>query len=100
MIDKIYRVILLPRAKRDIYKIWHDISLQSPVAADRFVDKLDRRVSSLIEFPNRGAPRDDLRKGLRMHVEGNHLIFYRVRGLKVEIVRVVHGAMDLPKVFS
>lgn len=100
MIDKIYRVILLPRAKRDIYKIWHDISLQSPVAADRFVDKLDRRVLSLIEFPNRGAPRDDLRKGLRMLVEGNHLIFYRVRGLKVEIVRVVHGAMDLPKVFS
>lgn len=100
MTEKTYRVILLPRAKRDIYKIWHDISSQSPVAADKFFDKLDRRILSLIEFPDRGASREDLRKGLRMLVEGYHLIFYRVQGRKVEIVRVVHGAMDLPKIFS
>jgi toxin ParE1/3/4 len=100
MSEKAYRVILLPRAKQDIYKIWHDTSLQNPVAADKFIDKLDLRVLSLIELPDRGVPRDDLKKGLRMLVEGRFLIFYRVQGTKVEIIRVVHGAMDLPKIFN
>ncbi len=100
MTEKTYRVVVLPRAKRDIYKIWFDISLQNLVAADKILDRFDRRVLSLTDFPDRGSPRDDLRKGLRMLVEGNYLIFYRVRGISVEIIRVVHGAMDLPKLFN
>jgi toxin ParE1/3/4 len=100
MSDKALRVILLPRAKKDIRKIWSAISADSLAAADKFIDKLDGRVKSLISFPDRGAPREEISKGLRVLIEGKYLIFYRVNSSKVEIVRVIHGAQDLTRHFS
>lgn len=32
--------------------------------------------------------------GIRRRVHGNYLIFYRVEGDIVEIVHILHGAMD------
>jgi toxin ParE1/3/4 len=99
MSAKTYNIILKPSAKRDIYKIWYEMSQQGMAAADRFVDRIDRRVLSLAEFPDRGAPRYELSKGLRMLVEGKYLVFYRLIGSRVEILRVVHGARDLSRLF-
>jgi toxin ParE1/3/4 len=44
--------------------------------------------------------RDDVQKGMRMLVEGKHLIFYRVLEGRVEVVRVIHGSRDLTKIFN
>lgn len=35
---------------------------------------------------------------LRRRVHGNYLIFYRVSGESVEILHVLHGAMDYERV--
>lgn len=51
-------------------------------------------------MPDRGSPRDDLQQGLRMLVQGKHLIFYQVVESRVEVLRVLHGSMDLTRVFS
>jgi toxin ParE1/3/4 len=100
MNTKTFNIILKPQAKRDIYKMWHEMSQQNIAAADRFVDRIDKRVLSLALFPDRGALREELGNGLRMLVEGKNLIFYRVVGSKVEILRVIHGARDLSRLFS
>jgi plasmid stabilization system protein ParE len=38
--------------------------------------------------------------GRRSTVVGEHLIFYRVQGEKLEVVHVLHGRRDLPKMFK
>lgn len=99
----IFRVILRPQAKRDLRKIWLKIARENLSAADRFLAKIDGRVLSLTEFPERGAVRNDVSDvsdGLRMLIEGNYLIFYRTKTRNVEILRVVYGSRDLTKLFG
>jgi toxin ParE1/3/4 len=54
-------------------------------------------MSSLYDFPDRGAKRSEFGDGVRILIEGNYVIIYRKVRNHVEILRVVHGAMDLEK---
>jgi plasmid stabilization system protein ParE len=42
-----------------------------------------------------GAPRDDVRPGLRLTVHGRYNIYFRVTDTEAIIVRVVHSARDV-----
>ena len=65
------------------------------VVADAYLERIEARCWNLTEFPNRGTPRDDLMPGVRsLSFERRILIFYRVEGLLVEIMRVVSGARE------
>ncbi len=87
-------------AEEDLIDVWASIAVHNPVAADKYVRLLGLRIDSLFEMPERGAMRDDVQKGMRMLVEGKHLIFYRVLEGRVEVVRVIHGSRDLTKIFN
>ncbi len=88
-------VKLTARAEDDIIDIWFSIAQDSLINADRFVDALNERIGALSDYPERGAARPEIGKGVRLLVEGNYLILYRIKPPGVEIVRVVHGARDL-----
>jgi toxin ParE1/3/4 len=90
-----FRVRLSDRAEEDLIDIWLRIARDSPRNADRFLDVLNGRIDSLADYPGRGVPRPELGKGIRMLVEGNYLILYRVEAKAVLIARVVHGGRDL-----
>ena len=86
-------------ALHDLTEIWFTLALDSRTAAMRVVEAIDRRILALADFPEMGPIREDVAPDLRMLVEGNYLILYRVRSEAVEIVRVVHGARDLASLF-
>ena len=44
--------------------------------------------------PGAGKPRENISPGLRSHPVRRHVIFYREKKTVVEIVRVLHEAMD------
>ena len=90
-----FRVKLTARAERDLKDIWLVIAEHSLLNADRFLDQLESRIDSLIEFPDRGADRSEIAKGARVLIEGKYLIFYRKTAKAVEVLRVVYGGMDL-----
>jgi len=69
-------------------------------AADRLLDRIDHICGLLADNPQLGAARPDLAPALRYFVVGNYLIMYREAPHGVEIVRVVHGARDLPSLFQ
>lgn len=96
---KRWRVSLTARAERDLIDIWLAIAEDSPVNADRFIDRLSERIDGLADFPDRGALRRDIAAGLRMLVEGNYLILYRVKNNSVEVKRIVHGARQIEALF-
>jgi toxin ParE1/3/4 len=95
-----FRVQVNLEAEEDLIGIWVDIAQHNPVAAEKYLRLLGQKIDSLYDMPDRGQMRDDLLVGIRMLVEGKYLIFYRVIGKGVEVLRVVHGSRDLTKIFS
>ena len=67
------------------------------VVADGYQMRIRRLIRTLADFPNRGTPRELLGPGLRsITFERRQVIFYRVAGEQVVVLRVLHGARDLP----
>ncbi|MGH7024267.1 MAG: type II toxin-antitoxin system RelE/ParE family toxin [Caulobacteraceae bacterium] len=84
------------RAEQDLIEIWTYIARDNLTAADRLLDRIDDVCATLAEFPNMGEARPDLAEQLRYFVAGAYLVLYREVSGGVEIVRVVHGARNLP----
>jgi toxin ParE1/3/4 len=87
------------RAEEDLIDIWTFIAKDSVTAADQVLDRIDEVCARLADQPRMGRSRNDLAAGLRYFVADAYLVLYRVAGGGVEIVRVVHGARDLPSLF-
>lgn len=54
----------------------------------------------LAMFPHLGPARPDLTPDLRLWPVGDYLIFYRIEPERLVIVRILHGARDLPAQFD
>lgn len=94
----------LPRAARDVEEIADhllEVEFGGPRLADRFVAAVNDGLRRLGSQPRAGpaftSAESELR-GLRLwRIRGfpNHLVLYVARRDRIEIVRVVHGAMDV-----
>lgn len=51
----------------------------------------------LAHNPQAGVARDDVREGYRSFPEGRHLIFYREADGTIEVIRLLHDSMDVPR---
>jgi toxin ParE1/3/4 len=87
------------RAEEDLIEIWRYIANENVRAADKLVDRIEQTCRRLARNPRLGPARPDLAPELRFFVVGSYLILYRAIRDGVEIVRVVHGARDLPSLF-
>lgn len=83
------------RAERDLIDIWTRIAFDSPVAADRLLDKIQQSWQRLSAHPHSGADRSNLSPGLRSVRFGIYLSFYRVLAGEVVILRVLHGKRSI-----
>lgn len=83
---------LRPEAETDIHVITSHIAQDSPSAARRWLDDVQRRCRALGDMPGAGVARPDIRPDLRLFPMGDYLILYRTIDGGVEIVRVLHGA--------
>jgi toxin ParE1/3/4 len=72
------------------------IAIDKPKAADRFVGRIYAAEDLLANFPQIGEARADLAPELRKWTVGPYLMFYRVTPEGIDIVRILHGAQDLP----
>jgi toxin ParE1/3/4 len=95
------RVIRSTQAKRDLLLIWVHVAEDDIRAADALIDSFTEKLSLLARFPGMGPLRPELAPNLRSFPVGKYLLFYREgeRG-GIELVRVVHGARDLKRVFK
>lgn len=63
----------------------------------RYLDQLWTKFETLCKDPGRCRLRQDLFPGCRIAAEGRHVILFRVREEVLEIIRVLHGAMDFKR---
>lgn len=89
-----------PRASLDLIEIWSYIADDSVTNADAFIDKLYETMQLLADKPGAGRHREELAPGIQSFPFGRYLIFYRVVGGEIEIVRVLHGARDIENIFE
>jgi len=100
------KIRILPAADRDIDEQIAFISRENLDAAGRYVEALSAILEHIARMPGMGATREYRNPrldGLRMiPVPGfdNILAFYLVTQRTVDIVRALHGARDIRKVFS
>lgn len=89
-------------ARQDLLDHATWLAAGSPAAALRFLDAAEATIGALGRNPRMGHParfRHPLLKGMRtLPVAGfeGMLVFHLLRGETPEVVRILHGARDLP----
>lgn len=87
---------LSPSAQADIDQIWDCTCDRWDLdQADRYVWRLREVITDLSANPLLGRACDDIREGYFRMSAGSHVIFYRPSGADIEVVRILHGRMDL-----
>lgn len=94
------QLIILPAAKADLIEIGDFIAQDNPARALSFVAEIEAKMLQAAERPESFPARDDVHEGLRSARHGRYLIFFLARVEEVQIIRVLHGARDLPGIFS
>lgn len=75
------------------------IARDNPGRAASFLSEIEATMAEAAIRPMRFPARDELHKGLRAARHGRYLVFFIAQGGEVRIVRVLHGARDLPRLF-
>src|SRR5947208_533307 len=88
------------QAAQDLDDIYEYLAQFSLASAARVVQAIEQTCRNLARFPGIGTARDDLQPGLRSFPSGRYVIVYRPLTDGVRIVRIVHGARDLPSLFG
>ena len=94
------RAIFAPAAEADLEAIYDYIATDNAVAAATLVTRLEDLATRLAETPGIGRARTELLPDLRSFPFGNYVLFYRPTEGGIEIVRVLHGARDVPVIFG
>jgi toxin ParE1/3/4 len=94
------RYRLSREARADLEAIWAFIAKDNADAADRFIDRVTEKFKLLTRRPAMGRSCDELFPGLKRFAVGRYLIFYRTGPGVLDVLRVLHGARDIKKLFG
>ena len=91
--------VVSPTARTDLDSIWLYVAANGGEdAASKFFDQINERFLALAAMPSMGRAVTEVRPaGMRKLSMGKYLIYYRLAGRKVRIVRVIHGASAQPR---
>ena len=93
------RVRYTPEAEDDLVEIKSYISdqLLNPAAAIQLLTKITKRIRALEQFPEMGAPLSSvigIETEYRFLVCANYIVFYRIEGNHINIIRILYGRRD------
>jgi toxin ParE1/3/4 len=92
----VLRLVVAPLAESDLSEIAEFISQDSDQAAHKVLMRIERIVDLLLQRPFLGPPVvKPERTGLRKMTVVPYVVFYRVVGDDLQIVRVLHSSRDL-----
>lgn len=91
------KIIWLETAILDLQSLRKFIAKDSPLAAKKIAKRLVQMVQLLVEQPAAGRP-GRIHSTRELVVTGTpYIIPYRVKDNSIEILRVIHGAMQWPE---
>jgi toxin ParE1/3/4 len=93
------QVLLTPEAEESRIDIWGYVARENPDAADRLLERIDKKCRLYATQPQMGSLRPDLGRHVRCFPVGNYVVIYRPIADGIVVLLVVHGARDIPAVF-
>ena len=84
----------------DLEEIWDYVAEDSPINADRFIDKIYGKCLDLTELEGVGRQRNELIKGILSLPFRKYVIFFRRSKNKIEIVRVLRSSRNIESIFK
>lgn len=94
------RILFSPLAERDLEEIGDYIARDSPRRALSFIVELRAQCSKIAIAPQAYRPRPELGEGIRSCAHGNYVIFFHEGQSGLNIVRILHGSMDIEARFA
>ena len=94
------RVTRSEQAQQDLEGILDDLDSQSIQAADRFATKFEQSCDLHAKHSEIGASAEEYAPNLRHFTVWSYAIFYRPIDDGIELIRIIHGARDIPKLFE
>ena len=90
------------RASRDLDSVWKYLATHASIdVAEKVEEDLRSAIRSLSAMPGMGHERDETRgKPYRFWSVHSYLIVYRTEHGTLIVVRVIHGARDLRRLFG
>lgn len=96
-----YSLRLTPQAEVDMEEIWmHGAAKWSPEQADRYVDGITTVFDLLCAMPGIARERLEFTPPVRIHPSGAHLIIYRTVGDQLDVLRILGGRQDWPRLLE
>ena len=94
-------VVWSPEALNDVDQLWdYYASVAGRATADRILREIAKVVATIDEFPLAGRSRDELRPGMRSLSAAIHVVFYRLKNERPQIIRVLDGRQDIGEIFA
>jgi toxin ParE1/3/4 len=91
------RVRFSPAAQSDLSHIWDYTLLNwGEDQAEKYLRKIEKACGEIASEHNRGVSAAHIRTGYRKVSVGSHMLFFRLDGENLEIVRILHQRMDIP----
>jgi plasmid stabilization system protein ParE len=88
-LNDIWESIAMPR------DLWSASESSNVAAAEKFAESFEKICELLPKHPEVGLNRDDLNPGICSVQIQKYVIFYRIRGDSVEVLRVLRAALDV-----
>jgi plasmid stabilization system protein ParE len=82
---------LSSQAIRDLINIYKFLDDKNPIAGERLVSSIERKIKDTARLSLTGVSRDWISNGLRAVHHKNRCIYFRVKENELRILRVVHG---------
>jgi toxin ParE1/3/4 len=89
-----------PQAEIDLETILEDLQQKNPAMAERYATAFDDKSQRLAQFPEIGRSRPEIAPNLRSTLVHPYVIFYRLEGDAVQIIRILHGKRDLRSIIA
>jgi toxin ParE1/3/4 len=88
------KIRLTRSAKSEIQAIYERLATESPLARDRFEQRLSLILRDLRDFPESGRATDIYSLRVKNSSPYPYLIFYRLFSSEIVVISVRHGARD------
>ena len=91
-------VYLKPKAEQDLEDIFiYSFRQFGEAKAEKYIQGLNEAFSKIAKSPELGRKCDEISPNLQALFVVSHVVFYKVKGAKLTIIRVLHQSMDFQK---
>jgi toxin ParE1/3/4 len=89
-----------PQAEIDLETILEELQKNNPSAAERYATAFYEKGRMLAQFPELGRLRPEIAPDLRSTLVHPYVLFYRIAGEEIHVLRILHGRRDLRRIMQ